>query len=261
MRARESGGTWFFPLTLIVIGVALLLNNFLLLGDFDVTRLLPLILVAAGAQILLRGDLLVGAKPRNFGITRGSVESGTLEISAGEIDIEVRRLQREGRLIAGQFASGSRPDLQVIENHANLKFHRSQTPWLSFSDWQMALATDLPWQLFVTTNLGRVNVDASGLIIHDALLATGLGDIEFTAPEECLEDIQIRSTAGTIRIITPFGKSTRIRVRQTRLSRVHADDNRYQEVEPDIFVALDAGESDPVVEIDARSTFGDIFLI
>ena len=102
-------------------------------------------------MILLRGDFVPSDEARSFGITRGSVESAALEISAGEIDVQAYALQREGRLIAGQYAANSRPTLDVQETHANLKMDRAATPWLSFADWRVALARDLPWSLFVTT--------------------------------------------------------------------------------------------------------------
>ncbi|MCL4255000.1 MAG: hypothetical protein KJ043_14645, partial [Anaerolineae bacterium] len=113
------------------VGVILLLSNFGLLGDFNVVALLPLLLVIAGAQILLRGDFIPNADTRDFGITRGSVESATLEISSGTIDVDILALQREGRLIAGQFAVNSRPMLDVRDTYAHLKLFRSKTPWWS----------------------------------------------------------------------------------------------------------------------------------
>ena len=99
MQARQSRGPWLWPLALAIVGVVLLLDNFLLLGDFNPTLLWPLLLVIAGAQILLQGDILPVRQAKTFGITRGSVEAGTLDISAGEIDVNVRALRREGRLI------------------------------------------------------------------------------------------------------------------------------------------------------------------
>lgn len=260
MSAKGSRGPWVFPLAITVIGVLLLLNNFLLLGDFSVTALWPLLLVLLGATILLRGDFAPGTEGRTFGITRGSVELGTLEISSGEIDVMVRALQQEGRLIAGQFASNARPTLHVNETHTYLKMDRASTPWLSFADWEMGLARDLPWEILVSTHLGQVNLDLSSLIVQEVTIGTGLGDIRMVAPFEALGELKVSSTLGNIHIITPVGYQSRITVHAGRLFKVHADERRYEQIESGVFSAYDAEENAPMVDIVLRGTFGDAYL-
>jgi hypothetical protein len=260
VQAKESRGPILLPLLLVGIGVVLLLNNFLLLNDFNVAGLLPLLLVVAGAQILLRGDLVPGTDSRTFGITRGSVQSGTLEINAGEIDVDLRAVQKEGRLIVGQYASDSRPALQVDETHAHLKLNRDMTPWLSFVDWQMALARDLPWQVYVSTSLGQVNADLSGLIMQDVLIATGIGDIRVICPQETFAPVVLRSTLGNIHVITPRGQAATITVSGGRMFTVRADETRYHQVEPGVFSALEVDNDLPPVEITITGSFGDAYL-
>jgi hypothetical protein len=249
-----------WPLVLAAIGIVLLLNNFLLLGDFNAAALWPLLLVVLGATILLRGDFAPNSEGRTFGITRGSVEAATLEISSGEIDVAIRALQQEGRLIAGQFATNTRPALRVNETHTTLKMDRSSTPWLSFADWEMGLARDLPWQILVSTHFGQVNLDLSSLIVQEAVVGTGLGDVRLVAPGEALGTLQVRSTLGNIHIITPVGCQARIHVKTSRLFKVQADPHRYEEVEPGTFAAFDAYDSAPVVEMNVSGTFGDAYL-
>lgn len=261
MPAKESRGAVIVPLLVALVGVALLLSNFLLLGDFNIAGLLPLVLVAAGAQILLRGDLAAGGKPRNFGITRGSVESATLEISAGALDVDIRRLQREGRLIAGQFSPQSRPHLESDGTHATLSLHRSRTPWLAFVDWQAALANDLPWGIYATSSLGQINADLSGLIVQDVVLASGIGDIRLVVPAEALGQIAVRSAAGTIHITTPPGYRSRIRARGGRLFRIHADETRYERDADGDYIARDADPDTPLIEVLVQGTFGDLYLV
>jgi hypothetical protein len=260
LPAKGSRGPWLWPLLLAVIGVVLLLNNFLLLGNFNVTALWPLLLVVLGATILLRGDIAPNTDGRTFGITRGSVELATLEINSGEIDVMIRALQQEGRLIAGQFASNSRPALRVNETHTYLKMDRAATPWLSFADWEMGLAHDLPWQVLVSTNFGQVNLDLSNLIVQEAAIGTGLGDVRLVAPVEAFGTLRVRSALGNIHIITPVGYRTQIVVQAGRLFKVHADERRYQETEPGIFAAYDADDKAPLVEITVSGTFGDAYL-
>lgn len=258
-KTKPSRGPWLWPLLLVVIGVVLLLHNFLLLGSFNVLDLWPVVLVLLGAQILLRGDFLPSADARTFGITRGSVQSATLEISSGEVDVELQALQREGRLIAGQYAHQSRPALSVSDAHAHLRMFRSSTPWLSFADWQLGLARDLPWQILSTSYLGQVNMDLTGLIIQNVVVATGIGDIRLVCPYEAFEPLYLRSALGNLHVVTPTGHNIRIHVTGSRLLRIHADESRYAQID-DAFVARDAGEDAPLVEVHLSGTFGDVYL-
>ncbi|MBZ0301601.1 MAG: hypothetical protein K8J31_17780 [Anaerolineae bacterium] len=260
MQARQSRGPWLWPLALAIVGVLLLLDNFLLLGDFNPTLLWPLLLVIAGAQVLLQGDLLGTQAGKTFGVTRGSVEAAALEISAGEIDVNLRALRREGRLIAGQFAADSRPQMQVQDTQAFIRMNRAATPWISFADWEMGLANDLPWQIYVTTHLGQVVLDLSEIIVQDVVAGTGFGDIRLTSPYEALGTIQLRSTLGTLQVIVPQGYRARITVRKTTFFGVHADPARYAQVEPDIYLAEDADDDAPLVDIQLSGTFGDAYL-
>lgn len=261
MRAKSSRGVGFLAALLIIVGAALLFNNFLLISGFNVSALLPLIFVLAGAIILVRGDLFAGSGGgRAFGITRGSVEAGTIEASAGEIDVIVSALEQEGRLIGGQYAAASRPALDVENAHARLRFDRAATPWLSFADWQIDLARDLPWTIYVTTHLGEARLDLAGVIIQRARIATGIGDIRVTCPREAFEPIELRSALGSIQWLTPPGSAARVRVRGGRRFGVQSDPARYEQVEPGVYLARDADPGRPLVEVTITGTFGDAFL-
>lgn len=274
MRSRNSSANrskqripWLWSVLLIVTGLVLLLDNFLLLGDFNAITLLPLVLVIAGAQILLRGDLVVSTESRRFGITRGSVESGTLEISSAEIDVDVRALHPDWRLrdgqhalIAGEYASGSRPQLDMVESHTHIKMMRWKTPILASVDWKVGVASDLPWQVLISTHIGQVNVDLANVIINDAVIATGFGDIRLVSPFEAFSDLHVYSTLGNIHIITPEGYNTQIIIPGSRLFRVNSDEERYENVEPGVYVARHADDDAPLVTVYVRGTFGDAYL-
>ncbi len=260
MQAKETRGPVLWPVLLIIFGVLLLLDNFLLLADFNAATLLPLLLVVAGAQILLRGDLLPETRTRSFAITRGSVEAGTLEISAAGIDVDVRPLTQTGRLIAGQFAAESRPRLTSEGSHATLRFYRSDTPWYAFGDWQIGVARDLPWQVFASAHVGQLNIDLDGLITQDVLLATGIGDIRFVCPAEALGRIEVRSTLGTIQIVTPPGVAAQIITRVGLLCTVHHDATRYEHTESNLYTAFDADDDTPLVEVHVSGGVGDVYL-
>ena len=261
-RTQTSKGPWLWPLIFIIIGVALLLNNFLLLGDFNVTTLLPLILVLIGAQVLLRGDFSLSIGGRTFGITRGSVESATLEINAGDIDVGIRMLREsnQDRLIAGQYAVQSRPELQVDGVHSHLIMNRNKTPWFSFTDWEMGLAKDLPWQLYVSTNIGQIDINLAETIVWQSEISSGIGDIQLIAPFEAFNPIRVRSTLGNIHLNVPGGYRTKITVQPGRFFGLHVNENRYEEVEPHVFFARGYDTEAPLVELHISGTFGDLYL-
>ena len=260
LRAETTRGISLLTAGVLIVGIILLLNNFLLLGDFNVWALWPLLLVVAGGRILLKGDLTDSAQGRTFGITRGTVEACTIEVSAGEIDVQVNGLAREGRLAAGEFARDSRPVLDVRDTQAILRLDRSATPWLAFNDWRISLAKDLPWQVLITTHLGQVSVDLSDVIVQDAVIATGLGDIRLTTPREAFGALNVQSAVGDIHIYVPDEVRAVIQIERTLLSRVYSDPDRYTEAASGQYKTTWGSSSLPPIEIRLRSAFGDVYL-
>lgn len=260
MSAKGSRGLVFGSIALILLGVILLLNNFLLITNFNITALLPLVLVLVGMIILLRGDFVVSKATKAFGITRGSVESGILEISAGAIDVSISAMEREGRLIAGQYAYDSRPQLAVDGTEAHLRFDRAATPWLSFSDWKMEIARDLPWSVYASASLGNLSLDCSGLIISKVKLGTGIGSIRFVCPQEAFEPLYLRSTLGNIRVLTPVGVRVRIIAKGAKSFGVRVDDTRYERLEDGSYISREANLENAEIELQVNGTFGDLYL-
>ncbi|MFN8378678.1 MAG: hypothetical protein U0452_08410 [Anaerolineae bacterium] len=259
MRATSSRGWMLIALALLALGVILLLQNFLLIGSTNLLTFWPLLLAAAGFVILLRGDLFATAG-KSFGITRGSVVSGTLEVSAGVVDVRGHALAKEGRLIAGQFAAGARPSLRVDDNHAQLRFDRASTPLLAWGDWDLSLARDLPWEVRVSSWLGTVDLDLEGLIIQRGEIGSGFGDIRLTCPQEAFEPIVVHSTVGSIRLEAPPGVNARITVQGSRAFRTRVDTTRYEVVAPNVYATRDPESGSPATEFHLRGTFGDCYL-
>lgn len=261
-HSRDSKGPIVWPLGLAIVGLFLLFSNFLLLGDFNILDLWPIGLVIIGVQVLLRGDLVPSSDFRTFGITRGSIESATLEISSGEIDVNIRVLESQNieRLIAGQYAHQARPTLNVRDVHAHLRMERSHTSWLSFADWEMGISQDLPWQIVISSYLGQVTADLSQAIIQNALISTGIGDIHLIVPSEAFESLYIRSLLGNISLVTPSGYNVRITVETGRFFNVQVDENRYEEIEAGVYISHDSNQDLPLVDIVVNGIFGDAYL-
>jgi hypothetical protein len=261
MSAKQARGPVIASLLLTIIGVVLLLDNFLLFESIRFISFWPLLLVIAGATFLIRGDLSLDESIRTFGITRGSVESAVIEINNGEIDLVIRDLAREERLIAGKYAANTRPSLQVEDTHALVQLDRASTPWFNLADWELALAQDLPWQFFISGHLGRADLDLSKLIVEGGYIVTGFGDIQVTCPQETLAPLHLTSTLGNIRFTTPLGYKSRIQIEGAGTFGLHIDERRYAQAENNLYVARNARPDAPLVDIIISGTFGDAHLI
>ena len=258
----KSKSPIIWPLALSAIGVILLLYNFILLGDLNIINLSPMILVIIGAWILLRGDIRPSGDAKSFGITRGSVESATLDIRSGEIDVAISMLpdSNQERLIAVRsYPVQSRPDLKVDGVHTQLTMHRRHTPWFSYTDWDFLVAQRMPWEFLISTHLGKVTVDLAEGIVSNVKVSTGFGNIDFVVPYEALGDIQITSILGNINISTPFGYNARFMVKASRFMSIHVDTTRYQLTDEGFYRSLDNDDA-PSVDIEVSGVFGDVYL-
>ncbi len=248
------------PALILVIGVGLLLVNFLIIDGVDLVRYWPALLVGVGLLVLLRGDLGLTWQAQTFGITRGNVQTAQLEASAGELDVKIQALQREARLIAGSYTARSRPVLGVRGTHARLTMQRGQTWLLSLADWEIGLAQDLPWSLLVSTHLGEIDADLTGVTLERAHFGTGLGNIHLVAPEFCREGMQARSAFGDITIQVPHDTEAVIRIQSGRLARLQVDETRYLMIEPGVYATLGYQAVTTPIPVILKTTFGTIKL-
>jgi hypothetical protein len=261
-RAHLSARTpLLLPVLLVVVGIAMLVGGFLLVDSFDASHLAFLLLAVGGMVVLLRGDLVPSYNTRAFGVTRGSVESGEVTINAGDVDIYIERLPSSERLVAGQYAYNTRPRLEVNGTRAALVMDRAQTSLLTFADWELALAVDMPWAIQCSASIGQIDADLSGLIVETAAFSSGFGSIRLVSPHELLgEPITVRSLLGSIHLLTPVGYNTRVIVRAGRFAKVHAAPTRYVHLEDGSYQARDAHPEAPLVTILLKTTFGDLYL-
>jgi hypothetical protein len=276
MDSQPKRAPWLWPLLLMAGSVMLLLHNFLLI-DFDVTPYWPVLLVALGVQLLLRGDIGPSWQAHTFGITRGSVQSASIEIESGELDVQVRALRKPGRLTAGQYTARSRPSLTVRNNHATLRMERGQTWWLSLADWDVGLAGDLPWSLLVSSYLGQMDIDLRGLIVERAYISTGLGNVEVACPAAAEGVIFARSTFGDVRLAIPAQSRARITVKPGLFGRARVNPDHFEQIEPGVYVTspldrdivdipdIDDTDTDSTDDYDvtivAGTVFGSIYIV
>lgn len=254
---------WLWPIVLMAGGVVLLLDNFLLI-DLDVTPYWPILLVAVGLQLLIRGDIALSWQAHTFGITRGSVDSASIEVESGELDVQLHALHKPGRLIAGQYTARSRPDLRVRNNHATLHMQRGQTWWLSLADWDVGLANDLPWEVLISSHLGELDADLHDLHVERAYISSGFGSVKVTCPRQAQGPVFARSAFGNVRVAIPIRSRALVRVKTGPFGRVRINAERFEEVEPGLYASVspDGNGSDHQVDIDitASTVFGSIYI-
>ncbi len=251
----------FFPITLVLVGIVILLNNYLVI-DADIVSLWPLVLILIGLQVAWRGDLAPNWEAQSFGITRGSVESAALEISSGEIDVRLASLNRAGRLIAGQYTARSRPRLSVRNNHAMLTMRRGDTWIFSLADWEVGLAQDVPWSIVMSSYLGEFQADLRGLTLRQAHLATGISNIRVTAPDHITGNLHLRSTFGDLHLTLSAAIPTLIHVKASPFCRVIMPESPLEQDESGQYYATPSYDAaNPCQHITLTATFGNIRLI
>lgn len=253
---------FILPFVITLIGLALLLDRFLFFPNINLLLLSPLLLVIVGAVLLFQGDFIPDNATRSFGITRGSVQSATLELNSGEVDVVIGTLERADRLIAGQYARSARPSLHVDEAraHTYLRMDRASTYWSNTATWEMGLATDLPWQPVISTNLGNVEMNLQGMIIDGGVVATGIGDIQLVCPSETLRPLTVISQMGKVHIICPVGHDVAVSIQSSRFSRIQVDTSGYVQVSPREYRTLNASTDTPPIQLILKTTFSDVYL-
>lgn len=249
-----------FPLLLVLIGIVVLLNSYLLI-DTDIVQFWPIVLILVGLLVLWRGDLAPSWQAHTFGITRGSVESATLEVNSAEIDVRIRPLGRAGRLIAGQYTARSRPKLLVRNNHAHLELRRGSTWLLSFADWDLGLANDIPWQVMASAHLGKIQADLRHVPLRQAHIATGFGDIRVIAPQTVTGPLYVRSTFGDLNVSIPMDVPALIRLDASPLSSLFVDEDDFKPNADNTLFTTPAYDPDAdALEITLSATFGNVLL-
>lgn len=263
MDSQPKRAPWLWPLVVMIGGLILLLNNFFLI-DVDVTPFWPVILLALGIQLLFYGDIAPSWQAHTFGITRGSVESASVEIESGELDVQLRALRKPGRLIAGQYTARSRPDLTVRHNHATLKMQRGQSWWLSLAHWDVGLANDLPWAVLISSYLGHLEADLRGLAVERVYVSSGFGNVSVACPRRAAETVFARSTFGDVQITIPDNSPVRITVKTSPFGRVRVSEARFKQVEPGIYTNQDGDTEEtleePALNVTASTVFGSIYV-
>lgn len=239
------------PLLLILLGVALLLDNLGIwsLSWGDVLRLWPLLLVLAGLQIVFSRTtwggivsllvviaVIVGvvalsppegrastaeeviaypARGIDAAVVRADLGIGVLEMGALEGSDQVFELS--ARYDRGQVRLTH--DVQIEDGTAQVRLGTTSrsTGWSPLggrfeSAWHLRLSPDVPLQLDVITGVSRARLDLQRLDVTRLTVNAGVGEVHISLPEAGRYDVTVDGGVGSLRIDVPEGMEARLRV-------------------------------------------------
>jgi hypothetical protein len=255
--AKAASGRRPFALALIVVGVASLAAN---LGLFraDAHRLLAAIwpagVIVIGLGVIWLGDQMWRSEAAPFSLARGQAEAGALWVSAGTADFEIGATSEPANLATGSLPLPKRPKVAVHEQHTTVRLEPLWgLPSLSRSPWCAALASDLPWQIGVSSSTGNLDLDLRELLPAGVRVRSLFGDVELKLPAAGGTDVDIRLVFGDLTIDVPDDLGVKVVLRTGALADVERDERR--------FIRLGATEiGTPLYAVAARRCTLDVWL-
>lgn len=218
MRSR-----YFWPITLILLGVLLLLGNLGLLPGSTWGWIWPLVLIWLGLSLLLgrRGSARFEAAEDSLPLDGATSARITLRHGAGRLTVGAGG--DPALLFAGTFGGGvdKRVDrsgdlLDVVLQAAARDWTRWMGPlnWRGQSgglNWALGLNPTIPLTLTVETGASEGGLDLSALRVTDLAIKTGASSTEVTLPAQAGQmRARIESGAASVRVSVPSGVAARI---------------------------------------------------
>ncbi len=250
-RGREHNRSIVGPLLLILLGVALLLDNLgiISLSWGDVWRLWPLLLVLAGLQIIFSrttwgglasllvviaiiAGVLVLSPPEGrarsveevvahpargiaSAVVRADLGIGALNVGALEDSDQVFELL--ARYESGQV--GLTHDVRVEDGTAHVRLGTTsrRTDWSPLggrfeSEWRLLLNPSVATQLDVSTGVSRAELALERLDLTRLTVNAGVGEVRIILPEVGRYEVSVDGGVGALRIDVPEGLEARVRV-------------------------------------------------
>ncbi len=212
----------FWGLVIVLVGVALLLNN-LLPGVNVHLYLWPGLLILAGLWFLLAPAWRRGrVEVQPVSIPLGNIQSAELRLQHGAGKLELSAVNRPGMLLEGEFTGG----VKVIEEQgAPAARFRLQSSFFNedvmipgFSSgsgllWNVGLTPEIPLQLRFETGACEARIDLTGLQVTEVRLQTGASRTDLTLPATAgLTRVSVESGLAGVVIRVPQAVAARVKV-------------------------------------------------
>jgi hypothetical protein len=239
------------PLLLILIGVALLLNQLgLLVWDWtNVLRLWPLLLILVGLEILFGrtgwGRLLVGglailaivaavalggpalkgvAQPvqDKFDYPATGVKAATMRFDLGVAELDLAALPETAQLFEAEVRydrehSQIARSVDVRNGVAEVLLKTTRQGGLNLSQssfneaWRVRLNREIPTRLEINTGINQAHLDLRGLDITGLSVKAGIGEVQVTLAEKGAYEATLNGGIGSLVIEVPAEVEARIR--------------------------------------------------
>ncbi len=239
------------PVFWIGLGVALLLNNYGLLG-WNVWEMLltmwPLLLVAIGLDLafgrrsmtggILAGIVMIGLLAgviwyfnSSSAISRATIETisqpvgdaaqASIQLSPAVGWINLSPMEDSNDLVAGQIYLWKGEQLfQNYQVKGSDGIYELRTESLGFMyptgrrgnvGWQLKLTPDIPLDISIEFGLGEMDLDFTSLQIEDLTANYALGNMVVHLPETGKFSASLEGAIGRIEVVVPEGMAVRIR--------------------------------------------------
>ena len=256
--------TLFWGSILLIIGIALLLDNLGLLGDTNIWGFIwPLGLIALGIWILWGNFLRRSSPTEHVEIPLEEMKRARILVQHGAGRLRLSSGANPAELLEGEFGGGVDINKQSQEDSLQVKlslpgriFPFDWFPGESL-DWSLRVNRDVLLALKFETGAGETHMDLSDLLVSELTLSTGASSTTLTLPENAgFTQVKIESGAASIDIRVPSGVAARIRS-SGGLSSTSVDKERFPRV-GDVYLSPDFDSAPNKVELNIQMGVGSV---
>jgi hypothetical protein len=259
-------GTIFWGAIIILLGVFLLVNNFV---EIDIGRFFwPLFLILLGLWVLW--GVLSG--PRSFETEEATIPlegagEARVHIGHGAGRLRVSGGAGPGELLSGTFGGGLEQKVKREGNVLDVKLSVRVSgahfafPWMwgpgRTLDWEVSLNEDIPLSLNLETGASDTRVDLTDLRVTDLRLQTGASSSEITLPASAGHTkAVIRSGAASVKVRVPDGVAAHIKA-GGGIADIQVKKSRFPRV-GGVYQSEDYATAENKVDIDIETGVGSI---
>jgi len=257
----------FWGFILVIIGLALLLDNLGLLGNIDIWNLLwPLFLIALGAWVLLGTIFRRAPQTEHASIPLEGAQSARVRVQHGAGRLEVSTGSGMGVLAEGDFAGGLDFRSRREGNGLDVKMRPPEQlfpfTWSTGStlDWSFGLTREIPLSLEFETGANESRLNLRDLRVTELRLKTGASSTTIDLPANAgLTRTFIESGAASVNVSVPEGVAARIRA-QGGLSSIQVDTNRFPQM-GNIYQSPDYDAAANKIEMEIQMGVGSVKVV
>lgn len=210
-----------------------------------------------GANILFGGDFIVGPEARTFS-ARGDVARGDVVIDAGLADITLSKGSIE-KIATVRCGPIGKPHFDVEHGVAKLTV-KSPKFWSNIARWQARLATNVLWDVNVTSTLGHIYLDLSGLRLEKVEISTTRGQIYATCPDRGYVNMHLEAQQGNIEMHIPPGTGASVALDLAATCQLSIMNERLRETPDGYLVTGDYDTAGSQVNISVRALQGTVII-